>query len=91
MRINDVKTGLIPYQNQVNHNKTTIKKSSSNDVVDISTNGQEIYQAMKSDQADRQKRIEQLKQQVSTGTYKIDSQKLTETLIAFWKSDSNGE
>lgn len=86
MRINDVKSGLYPYQNQINRNKTNINKTLSGDVVDISTNGKEIYQAMKSDQADRQKRIEQIKQQVSAGTYKVDSQKLAETMIAFWKN-----
>ncbi|MDF2557310.1 MAG: hypothetical protein K0R71_1138 [Bacillales bacterium] len=88
MRINDVKSGLYPYQNQnqINRNKTNSNKNVSGVVVDISTNGKEIYEAMKSDQADRQKRIEQLKQQVSAGTYKVDSQKLTETMIDFWKN-----
>jgi negative regulator of flagellin synthesis FlgM len=85
MRINDVKYGLYPYQNPINRNKTNTNKSSSGDVVDISTSGQEIYQAMKSDQADRQKRIEQLKQQISAGTYKVDSQKVAEKMIDFWK------
>jgi negative regulator of flagellin synthesis FlgM len=85
MRINDVKYGLYPYQNPINRNKTNANKSSSGDVVDISTSGQEIYQAMKSDQADRQKRIEQLKQQISAGTYKVDSQKIAEKMIDFWK------
>lgn len=41
---------------------------------------------MKSEHADHQKRIEQLKQQVSAGTYKVDSQKLAETMIDFWKN-----
>lgn len=88
MRINDIKPGLYQYQNQnqINRNKTNINKSSSSDVVDISTSGKEIYQAMKSDQVDHQKRIEQLKQQVSDGTYKVDSEKLADTMISFWKN-----
>lgn len=85
MRINDVKSGLFPYHNQINRNKPNCNNSSSSDVVDISTNGQEIYQAMKSEQASRQNRIEQLKQQISAGTYKVDSLKLTETILSFWK------
>jgi negative regulator of flagellin synthesis FlgM len=86
MRINDIKTGLYPYQNQINRNKTNISKSINSDIVDISASGKEIYQAMKSDQIDHQKRIEQLKQQISAGTYKIDSEKLADTLIGFWKN-----
>ena len=88
MRINDVKSGIFPYQNQnqINRNKSNVNKTLSGDVVDISSDGKEIYQAMKSDQTDRLNRIEQLKQQVSAGTYKVDSQKLTETMIAFWKN-----
>lgn len=86
MRINDVKYGLNPYQNQINRNKANTNKSSGSDVVDISTSGQEIYQAMKSDQVDRQQRLNQLKQQVSDGTYKVDSQKVAEKMTEFWKN-----
>ncbi|NRD79395.1 flagellar biosynthesis anti-sigma factor FlgM [Bacillus sp. BRMEA1] len=84
MRINDVKYGLNPYQNQINRNKTNTNKASNKDVVNISSSGQEIYQAMKSDQADRQKRIEQLKEQVSNGTYQVDSQKVAQKMLDFW-------
>jgi len=85
MRINDIKYGINPYQHQINRPKTNPNTASGGDVVDISANGKEIYQAMKSDQADRQKRIEQLKQQISAGTYKIDSQKVADKMIEFWQ------
>jgi negative regulator of flagellin synthesis FlgM len=87
MRINDVKYGLYTYQNQFNRNKEklTPNKTTSGDVVSISSKGQEISQAMKSDQVGRQSKIEQLKQQISDGTYHIDSQKIAGKMIDFWK------
>ncbi|CRK80924.1 flagellar biosynthesis anti-sigma factor FlgM [Neobacillus massiliamazoniensis] len=87
MRINDVKYGLYTYQNQINRNKekTNLNKSTGGDVVSISSKGQEISQAMKSDQLGSQNKIEQLKQQIANGTYHVDSQKIAGKMIDFWK------
>jgi negative regulator of flagellin synthesis FlgM len=86
MRINDVNYGLYTYQNQVNRNKTNASKQSFNkDTVTISSKGLEISQASKSDQMDRQSKIQKLKQQISDGSYKVDSQQVAEKMLDFWK------
>lgn len=37
-------------------------------------------------QKEKDLKIEQLKAQIENGTYKVDSEKLAEKLLAFWKS-----
>jgi negative regulator of flagellin synthesis FlgM len=90
MRINDTKYGFYSYQNQPNRstiNNTTKKASTSADV-SISSRGREISQAMMSEQAQRQQRIQELKQQIADGTYKVDSSKIADKMTAFWKNTS---
>jgi negative regulator of flagellin synthesis FlgM len=90
MRINDTKYGFYSYQNQPNRsniNNTTKKTTTSADV-SISSRGREISQAMMSEQAQRQQRIQELKQQIADGTYKVDSSKIAEKMTAFWKNTS---
>lgn len=91
MRINEVKYGLISYQNQLNKSKVqNQRKQGSTDNIEISSRGQEISSAMKSDQVERQKKIDELKQKVTNGTYHVDSQKIADKLISFWKNNSIG-
>lgn len=87
MRINDMNSGLITYQNQQNRSniKDITKKPSASAEVKISSRGREISQAMMSEQAQRQKRVQELKQQVTDGNYRVDSSKVAEKLIGFWK------
>ena len=90
MRINDTNYKFLPYQNQQNRTNianTTRKTSSSADVT-ISSLGREISEALKSEQTQRQNRVEELKQQVTAGTYHVDSNKIAEKLIGFWKCNS---
>jgi negative regulator of flagellin synthesis FlgM len=86
MRINDMRIGLYSYQNQVNRsNVKDAKKTSSSDAVQISTKGQELSQALKSDQIDRQNKVQQLKQQIAEGSYKVDANKIAAKMMDFWK------
>jgi negative regulator of flagellin synthesis FlgM len=89
MRISGNNIGLNAYRNQINRpvNSSESKKS-SNDEVQISSKGQELSQAMMSDQEARQKRVEQIKQQIADGSYQVDGQKVAEKMISFWNSDS---
>ncbi|WHY79726.1 flagellar biosynthesis anti-sigma factor FlgM [Neobacillus sp. WH10] len=90
MRINDTKYGFYSYQNQKNRSniENNIKKSNSSSEVKISSLGREISQAMKSEQAQRPNRIEELKKQISNGNYHVDSSKIADKLIEFWKNNS---
>jgi negative regulator of flagellin synthesis FlgM len=90
MRINDTNYGLYSYQNQQNRSDkiNTPKKSTSSAEVTISSRGREISQAMMSDQAQHQKRVQELKQQISDGTYHVDSGKIAAKMTDFWKSNS---
>ncbi|MDR7000979.1 flagellar biosynthesis anti-sigma factor FlgM [Neobacillus niacini] len=88
MRINDTNYGFYSYQKQLNRKNTeniTKKSSSSSAEVEISSRGKEISQAAMSEQAQRQKRVQELKQQINNGTYQVDSKKVAEKMIDFWK------
>jgi negative regulator of flagellin synthesis FlgM len=89
MRINDLNFGLNAYKSQINRTvNSSDNKKLPKDQVEISAKGQELSQAMMSDQTDRQKRIEQIKQQIAEGTYQVDSQKVAAKMFSFWKRDS---
>ncbi|CAH2712902.1 hypothetical protein BACCIP111895_00035 [Neobacillus rhizosphaerae] len=90
MRINDTKYGFYSYQNQQNRSniENNVKKSNSSSEVKISSLGREISQAMKSEQAERLNRVEELKKQISNGNYHVDSSKIADKLIGFWKNNS---
>jgi negative regulator of flagellin synthesis FlgM len=90
MRINDTKYSFYSYQNQQNRsniNQTT-KKTSTSAEVSISSRGREISQAMMSEQAQRQQRVQELKQQIASGNYQVDSSKIADKMTEFWKNSS---
>jgi negative regulator of flagellin synthesis FlgM len=45
-------------------------------------------QAQQQIQKDKDAKIEQLKNQIANGTYKVDSEKIAEKLLAFYKTGS---
>jgi len=90
MRINDMKYSFYSYQNQQNRSniEKNVEKSTSSSEVKISSLGREISQAMKSEQSQHLNRVEEIKKQISDGNYRIDSSKVAEKLLEFWKTNS---
>jgi len=75
-----------PYQNQ-SLKTDQVKKSTLNvtDQLEISSAAKDL-QGIKSFADERAERIQQLKEQVQSGTYKVDSQKLASDLLKYYRS-----
>lgn len=80
--------GINPYQRNLEpRDHLSDKKGKMLDQVSISTEAQEMLDAQKRvvDPA-RVERLEQLKHEVSTGTYSVDNKKIAEKLVPYFKS-----
>ncbi len=88
-----MKYGIYSYQNQQKNTNTTnvTKKSPSSADVTISSIGREISQAKMTEQAQHKVRVQELKQLISDGNYKVDSNEVAGKLINFWNSDRKQE
>ncbi|MEW9669530.1 flagellar biosynthesis anti-sigma factor FlgM [Ammoniphilus sp. 3BR4] len=80
--------GINPYQklNQPAAEKTN-KTSFGKDEVKISSEALELMNMKKTESTERNERIRQLKEQVQSGTYKVDSQKLAEKMYEQFKRE----
>lgn len=87
MKINETNrvAALNPYQRTSENQRTEeTKKSARKDEVTISPEAMEMLQAAKKPaESERAARIQELKQQVSTGTYSVDANKIAERLLPF--------
>lgn len=83
MKINPINRIDAVYQAYQKHNQPTKAedtKKTQTDQVELSN------EAKLQLQKEKAARIEQLKAQIDSGTYKVDSEKLAEKLLASWKS-----
>lgn len=90
MKINEPnRIGAInPYQRNIESNiQESQKKSPRKDEVSFSAEAMEMLQ--RSSNTDRAKRIQELKQQVASGTYKVDAGKIAEKLMPFFKQNAD--
>lgn len=85
MKIND--TGRIgAYRTYQQHNETRTNQTASKrrkDEVQFSAQAMELLGAQRSEEPNRAQRIEELKNEVSSGTYKVDANKLAEKMLPF--------
>lgn len=92
MKINE--TGRIgamnSYQRQIDSQRQEVNnKAKRKDEVSISAEAKELLRAgeeMQMNGSERAQRIAELKEQVSTGTYRVETGKLVEKLIPYFKS-----
>ncbi|MGG6313270.1 flagellar biosynthesis anti-sigma factor FlgM [Paenibacillus macerans] len=93
MKINETgRVGAINnYQRQVeSQRKDTDSKARRKDEVSISAEAKELLKAQETGlDSERIQRIEDLKSQVSSGTYQVDSGKIAEKLVPYFKSFLN--
>lgn len=86
MKINDFNRlqGIQSYKNNINKvPEQEISKKVQVDKVEFSPAAQEKISA------EREKRIQALKEQIDNGTYKVDSQKIAEKLLSTWDKGSD--
>lgn len=90
MRINDTNYGYISYQKQQNRSNIAnpAKKTSTSAEVTISARGKEMSEAMMAEQTQRQMRVQELKQKIADGSYHVDSSKIADKMLGFWKNES---
>lgn len=90
MKINEPsRIGAInSYQRNVESNQQTdAKKSRRKDEVSISPEAMKMLEEQgRTQDAGRIQRIQELKEQVSSGTYQVDSSKLADKLLPYFKS-----
>ncbi|MED5018450.1 flagellar biosynthesis anti-sigma factor FlgM [Paenibacillus chibensis] len=89
MKINDTGRvgGVNPYQRSMETQRTEAKKMERRkDEVSISSEAIEMLEAQeRSTDPERAQRIQDLKQQVSSGTYHVDAGKIAEKLMPYFK------
>jgi len=76
-------TNVNPYQRQMNKLEQSAKTTGKKDKVEISQAAKELQEASKLE-AIRQEKIEQLKQQVQTGTYTVDAKAVAESVWNYY-------
>ena len=73
------------YQKQMDQRVDSANKKKQKDIVEISAEAKEMLSTSQSNSPERQKRIEELKQSVSAGTYKVDAGKIADKLLPYLK------
>lgn len=88
MRIQGMKpvTGTNPYQKNQAKTNDIAKSTKSKDQLTISAEAKALLEEVNSQhRLERQAKVEQLKDQISTGKYKIDAEKIADKLLEWWK------
>lgn len=87
MKINDVgRVGAVnPYSKSSEQRETKLDRKKQTDNVQISKEAQELHSIDNQDQAKRSEQVANLKRQVQSGTYFVESGKIAEKLYPFFK------
>jgi len=87
MKINEPqRIGAInPYQRQNEQKFTEVSPKKKRDNLEISPEAMEMLQSQNIKNNDRLERIDSLKQQVQTGTYHVEANRIAEKLLPYMK------
>ncbi|MBH5320616.1 flagellar biosynthesis anti-sigma factor FlgM [Paenibacillus sp. GSMTC-2017] len=87
MKINETNRigGVNPYQKQAEYRGDEVKKARQKDEVQISAAAKEMLTTSKLGNAERNERINELKQSVTSGTYHVEAGKIAEKLLPYLK------
>ncbi len=87
MKINDTQRigAYRTYQQQTDARANQTAGKRRKDEVQFSAEAMELLGAQRSEDPNRAKRLEELKEEVRTGTYAVDTGKLAEKLLPFFK------
>lgn len=91
MKINDMQRigAYHTYHHATEQRTSSASGKRRKDEVAFSAEAMELLKSRKFDESDRAQRIEQLKQEVSAGTYKVDIGKLADKIAPFVYPFSN--
>jgi negative regulator of flagellin synthesis FlgM len=94
MKINDTqRLGAVnPYRNKSDHRAAQTNSKQKRDNLQISSEAMEMLQSQNVEGAkspERQRKLDELKNQVSTGTYHVESGKLAEKLLPYLYRNKN--
>lgn len=74
------------YKNQFHHQKEVKKNQMQSDRLDISLEAKELHGKDGEHNMERVKYVEQIKDRVQSGEYKIDYERTAKKMIAFWSN-----
>ncbi|QHW32589.1 flagellar biosynthesis anti-sigma factor FlgM [Paenibacillus rhizovicinus] len=77
-----------PYQKQNDQQTGGLDRKRKRDEVQISAEAQEMLSYSRVNDPERAKRIDELKESVSSGTYQVDAGKLAEKLLPYFKNNN---
>ncbi|GBF10534.1 MULTISPECIES: flagellar biosynthesis anti-sigma factor FlgM [Tepidibacillus] len=86
MKINDINRiqGINRYQQQINQKERQLKKTESKkDEINISDEAKALLEQTKD--VGREEKINQIKDQIKNGTYQVDSGKVAEKILKWFK------
>ena len=72
------------YKNQVRQVKTNENKTSFADKIEISKAAQEM-QGMSTYSAERAERVQNLKEEISSGNYKVNARQVAEDMLKYYR------
>lgn len=76
-------TNFNPYKNQIQKQADYKKGVGKEDQLEISSQAKQLQES-KNPNAKRSERIQEIKQAVDSGEYKVDPEKTAQKMISFW-------